>query len=334
MKKNIVWRKKQEKLGDLKEGRKESNMDIEERRQQQRVWDYELSVWNDLNKLVLCTFKKSKDHTGYRAFLTGMTKEANALNKDGWWSTFSYTTTPTLNDLATKVNDVESNDDCIWLAQIIDVRKDKDDYTNFIVEPITRLGKKEEIVDSRAIAFLNMYHAFAPLYIGDSPDFTLNIQAVKEVVGDMTTIELIDRVLCEIKNGTITISQLNDWLSSATAYEILERMWESDDDTNRIYAERTYPHTAKRIPICKYRRKKISLSEYLNESPLKDTLCFWDMEACALLGISYSPNAFVELVASRIETYWTAKDAEYAEKREQEKEARKARRLARKKKGD
>jgi hypothetical protein len=327
------WRKKQGKLGVLRERRKGINMDIEERRQQQRVWDYELSVWNDLNKLVLCTFKKSKDHTGYRAFLTGMTKEANALSKDGWWSTFSYTTTPTLND-PTKDNDVESDDDCVWLAQIIDVQKDKNNYTNFIIEPITRLGKKEGIINSRALAFLNMYDAFAKRYAGDSCSATMNIEMVKNHVGHMLTIELVNEVLVKIKGGEITISDLESWLSTPSAYEILERMWESDDITNRIYAERAYPHTAKRVPICKYRRKKITFREYTDEGPLRDTLCYWDIQACQMLDISHSENAFAEVVASRIETYWTAKDAEYAKKREREKEARKARRLARKKKGD
>jgi len=124
---------------------------------------YEVASRRDLNKFVICKFVRSKKHEGYRAMLQNMTFVNNLLSGEGWFNTFAYTKSPTLHKKRNPENaEIYNDEHGIWLAKIIEVRKDKESHLNFVVDPIDRLGDDmDEIIDSPALNYLRMSGAFA-----------------------------------------------------------------------------------------------------------------------------------------------------------------------------
>ena len=163
---------------------------------------------------------------------------------------------------------------------------------------------------------------------------------IKELMGSHNvSLEYLDwlalnLVVDKVCRGAIEIADLNKWLTTPSKYDILAKMWKTNTDD----MENQYPHTAKRIPSLMYRRGKIGESELSHSDRLEDILENWDEAAAFDNGVHRSIYIFEENSAldaqARIEASWKARDAVYDEKRKREKEERKARRLARKKKGN
>lgn len=82
------------------------------------------SQQSNIGKLFLC---ESREDNSTRLFIHTFSWFKNALTKDGWWNIFSITKTPTKKGF--------------YICKLTKTKIDKNEYLNFIMEPVKYLGE-------------------------------------------------------------------------------------------------------------------------------------------------------------------------------------------------